>query len=124
MWTCVGSCRFFLPVRSAAAARTEWGSSPGRGWGRSPPESSPSAAPDPRTARRTAGSDPKQRTWRWKLLPRVRGGENEVVKKGKRKNRLLSVSSAVDVLLLGDIPDRVRGGLFGSGAAVSSRESR
>lgn len=52
------------------------------------------------------------------------GGGNEVVKKGKRKNRLLSVSSAVDVLLLGDIPDRVRGGLFGSGAAVSSRESR
>ena len=54
------------PGRSAGAARTAWGSSRGRGWGRSLPGWSPSAAPDPKTARWPADSAPRhhRRTWR------------------------------------------------------------
>lgn len=52
--------RAIIPGLSDGAARTEWGSFLGRGWGQPPPGSSPSAAPDPRSARRTSESDP---TW-------------------------------------------------------------
>lgn len=54
------------PGRSAGAARTAWGSFRGRGSGRSPPGWSPSAAPDPKTARWLADSAPRhhRRTWR------------------------------------------------------------
>lgn len=47
----VGRTGGLSPGRSAGAARTAWGSFRGRGWGRSLPGWSPSAAPDPKTAR-------------------------------------------------------------------------
>lgn len=50
---------WFVPGQSGGVARTEWGSFLGRGWGQPPPGSSPSAAPDPKTTRRTADSDPR-----------------------------------------------------------------
>lgn len=72
-----------VPGQSGVVARTEWGSFPGRGWEQPPPGSSPSAAPDPKTKRRTAGSDPThhRKTWRCELFQTSPGNKTKTNQK-------------------------------------------